>query len=83
MKNLNRILFQACVSKQKAELLILCLKGYKGAVPLTLTEVCSASAVVFVLFTQHSLASMLSSPVKWLSSEYKALMRKHKKALIW
>lgn len=26
---------------------------------------------------------MLSSPVKWLSSEYKALMRKHTKALIW
>lgn len=44
------------------------------------TEVCSPSAVVFVLFTQHS---MLSSPVKWLSSEYNALMRKHTKALIW
>lgn len=26
---------------------------------------------------------MLSSPVKWLSAEYKALMRKHTKALIW
>lgn len=47
------------------------------------TAVCSPSAVVFALFTQHSPASMLSSPVKWLSLEYKALMRKHTMALIW
>lgn len=35
------------------------------------------------MFTQHWPASMLSSPVKWLSCEYKALMREHTKALIW
>lgn len=77
-------LFQAySMSQQWTKLIILCSKGYKAAAPLTSAEVCFPSAVVFVLFTQHSLASMLSSPVKWLSSEHKALMRKHTKALIW
>lgn len=69
--------------KQWIKLVIVYKKGDKAAASLPSAQVCSPSAVVFVLFTQHSPASALSSPVKWLSSEHKALMRKHTKALIW
>lgn len=55
--------------------------GFKALHPPSF-EVCSPSAVVFLLFTQHSLASILSSLAKWDSLEHKALMREHTKAFI-
>lgn len=71
----SNVIFQANVSKQWTDNLVF-EKVTMEQPPLTPAPL---QPLFFALFTQHSPASTLSSPVKWLSSEYKALMRKHTK----